>query len=115
MSVKIRLSRIGTKNVPFFRVIAVDSRQKRDGAYLDAIGTYDPRTKKIVVFDETIYQSWVAKGAIVTDSVKKIYKLYKKTVVPLVGSEGVISSPATQKTKKTTKAKAASQDDKAQA
>jgi len=79
MAVKIRLSRIGTVNRPFYRLVAVDSRKKRDGSQLANIGTYDPMNGSIVQFHEDIYQEWLSKGALATDSVKKIYKIYKKT------------------------------------
>lgn len=78
MPVKIRLSRIGRKHVPFYRVIAVDSRRKRDGASLDIIGTYDALNSKIVGFKESVYQDWLSRGAIATRSVEKIYRLFKK-------------------------------------
>jgi len=80
MAVKIRLSRIGTTNRPFYRLVAVDSRKKRDGAQLANVGTYDPVNGSVVQFHEDIYQEWLSKGALVTDSVKKIYKLYKKNI-----------------------------------
>jgi small subunit ribosomal protein S16 len=78
MAVRIRLSRIGTTNRPFYRIIATDGRNKRDGAVLANVGTYDPMNGSIVQFHEDIYQAWLAKGAIPTDSAKKIYRLYKK-------------------------------------
>ncbi len=78
MAVRIRLSRIGKKHVPFFRVVAVDSRRKRDGAILANIGTYDGINSKIILFHEDLYQEWIAKGALPTDSAKKIYCLFKK-------------------------------------
>ena len=78
MSVKIRLSRRGTKNVPFFRIVAVDERKKRDGAFLEDLGTYDAKTGNIVVFKKERIDDWVSKGAVKTDVVKKIYKMHKK-------------------------------------
>lgn len=78
MSVKIRLSRIGKKHAPFYRLVAIDSRKKRDGAYLEHLGTFDGLATKIVTFHEERYQDWVSKGALPTDAVKKIYRLYKK-------------------------------------
>ncbi len=78
MAVRIRLSRIGKKHVPFFRVVAVDSRRKRDGAILANIGTYDCLNSKVILFHEDLYQEWIAKGALPTDSAKKIYRLFKK-------------------------------------
>lgn len=78
MAVKIRLARRGTKNVPFFRIVAVDERKKRDGAFLEDLGTYDAKTSSIVVFKKDRVDDWVSKGAIPTDVVKKIYKMHKK-------------------------------------
>lgn len=77
--VKIRLSRIGKKKAPFYRIIAVDSRKKRDGAYLENLGTYDTLNSVLVQFDEERFSYWVEQGAKPSDSVKKIVKLYKKT------------------------------------
>jgi len=79
MAVKIRLSRVGTTNRPFSRIVVMDSRKKRDGAQLANIGTYDPLNRTVIQFHEDIYLAWLSKGAEVTDSAKKVYKLYKKT------------------------------------
>jgi small subunit ribosomal protein S16 len=79
MAVKIRLSRIGTTNRPYYRIVATDARSKRDGDMLANVGTYDPVNGTVVQFHEDIYQAWLAKGAIATDSAKKIYRLYKKS------------------------------------
>jgi small subunit ribosomal protein S16 len=78
MAVKIRLSRIGKKHVPFFRIIAIDSRKKRDGAYLENLGTYDVLGNKFVQFHEERLNDWVSKGAVLTDSVKKLHRAYKQ-------------------------------------
>lgn len=78
MAVKIRLSRIGKKHAPFYRIVAIDSRAKRDGAALENLGTYDPCKKDFIQFHEDRIQAWVEKGAIVTDAVKKIHKMYRK-------------------------------------
>lgn len=78
MAVKIRLSRVGTTNRPYYRVVATDGRNKRDGEILANVGAYDPINGTVVQFHEDIYQSWLAKGAIATDSAKKVYRLYKK-------------------------------------
>jgi len=77
MAVKIRLSRIGTKHLPIFRIVAVDSKDKRDGAFLDNLGTYDAINSKLVQFHADRIEGWVKKGAIMTDSVKKLLHLYK--------------------------------------
>ncbi len=78
MAVKIRLSRIGKKKVPFYRIVAVDSRKKRDGAFLDDLGTYDALNTKLVHFHEDRIMDWVSKGAQMTETVKRLFKLHKK-------------------------------------
>ena len=104
MAVKIRLSRIGTTNRPFYRIIVTDVRRKRDGDMLANVGTYDPVNGTVVQFHEDVYQAWLAKGAIVTDSAKKIYRLYKKsgksTVAPvsLVAEEAVKTETTVEET-----------------
>lgn len=91
MAVKIRLSRIGKKHVPFFRIIAIDSRKKRDGAYLENLGTYDVLNNKFVQFHEERINDWVAKGAVVTDSVKKLQRAYKQETATSVKEAAVIA------------------------
>lgn len=78
MAVKIRLSRAGRKGIPMYRLVAADSRVKRDGKILANVGTYDALNGRVVQFHEDIYTAWVQKGAQVTDSAKKIHKLFKK-------------------------------------
>ena len=56
--------RIGTKNRPFYRIVAVDDRKKRTGGYLDLIGTYNPlTTPKEIKIDQEKVDAWVKKGA----------------------------------------------------
>lgn len=78
MAVKIRLARIGKTHAPIYRIVAIDSRKKRDGEALEILGTYNPMSGEIVQFHADRVNAWVSKGAIVTDSVKKIQKLHKK-------------------------------------
>jgi small subunit ribosomal protein S16 len=96
MAVKIRLSRIGTTNRPFYRIVATDARSKRDGEILANVGTYDPINNTVVQFHEYIYQAWVAKGAIATDSAKKIYRLYKKSGKSAAAPAVVVAEKAVQ-------------------
>lgn len=78
MPVSIRLSRIGTKHKPFFRVVVVDSRKKRDGECLENIGTFDTLKSSFITFSPERYDAWIAQGAQPSDSAKKLYRLYKK-------------------------------------
>ena len=76
--VKIRLSKVGRTHAPIWRIIAVDSRKKRDGAVIANLGTYDARQTKLVQFKPELFNEWIQKGAQPSDTVKKIYRLYKK-------------------------------------
>ena len=78
MAVKIRLSRIGKKKVPFYRIVAVDSRKKRDGANLEILGTYDGLEGVIINLDMAKIEDWISKGAIPTDSVKKLIHAFQR-------------------------------------
>ena len=69
---------MGKTHAPMYRVVAIDSRKKRDGEALEILGTFDPIAGKIVQFHAERVQAWVDKGAILTDSVKKIQKMHKK-------------------------------------
>ena len=77
--VKIRLTRMGKKHVPFFRIVAIDSRSPRDGEYLENLGTYDALKSELVQFHADRIDAWVAKGAVVSDAVKRLYKKYKRS------------------------------------
>ena len=77
MPVKIRLSRIGKKNAPFYRIVAVDSRKKRDGAFLEDLGTYDALKSKLVTYNEPRVKHWISLGAVPTDTVRKLQKMHK--------------------------------------
>lgn len=73
--VKIRLSRKGKKNSPFYHIVAVEQSKKRDGAVLAKIGTYDPSKKELaekVKFDADLYKAWIAKGAQPTETVVQL-------------------------------------------
>ena len=97
MAVRIRLSRIGKKKAPFHTVVVTDSRKKRDGAIIENIGTYDGLNARVVLFNEPSYAKWVACGAQPTDSVKKIYKLYKASGAATVQSVPVEAPQAKPK------------------
>lgn len=77
MAVKIRLSRIGKRNRPYWRIVAVDSQKKRDGACLENLGSYDPITHNIVQIHQDRIEHWVSNGAICSPTVKKLIKKAK--------------------------------------
>jgi len=77
MAVRIRLSRVGKTKVPFYRIVAVDGRRKRDGSFLENLGSYDALKSKLVTFNKERLEYWIGQGAIPSDAVKKLQKLYK--------------------------------------
>lgn len=80
MAVKLRLTRMGSKKNPFYRIVAIDERKARDGQYLDNIGNYDPtKNPAIVNIDSEKALAWLAKGAQPTDTVRSLLK--KKEII----------------------------------
>ena len=79
MAVKIRLSRVGKKNVPFYRIVAIDSRAARDGKTLEILGTYDATKNTFEKWNEAGIEAWLKTGAQMTDSVKKLRKTYLRS------------------------------------
>jgi len=74
MAVKIRLTRMGAKKAPFYRIVATDSRKARDGQYLEQIGYYDPNKQPAEVkIDEAIANKWLGNGAQPTDTVRDLF------------------------------------------
>lgn len=74
MAVKLRLQRHGSKKRPFYRLVAADSRVKRDGRYLEIIGTYNPTTEPATVkIDVEKAEKWLSVGAKPTDTVKNLF------------------------------------------
>ncbi|RKY07053.1 MAG: 30S ribosomal protein S16 [Planctomycetota bacterium] len=75
MSVKIRMTRMGRRHRPFFRINAIESRAPRDGRILEKLGHYDPILKDVdkqIVIDLERVQYWLDKGAVPSDSVSEI-------------------------------------------
>ncbi len=67
--------RIGARKRPFYRIVVVDERNKRNGAYLDLIGTYDPLTEpKDIKIDKQKLEDWLKKGAQKSDGLLRILK-----------------------------------------
>jgi small subunit ribosomal protein S16 len=73
MAVKIRLTRLGRKKMPYYRIVVADVEAKRDGRFLDIVGTYDPlKDPAEVHFDATKLQAWLDQGAKPTQTVKSL-------------------------------------------
>lgn len=73
MAVKIRLTRLGDKKSPFYRVVVADSKSPRDGKSIDVIGTYNPQTNPAEIKIDTEKASkWLKNGAIPTETAKSL-------------------------------------------
>ena len=73
MAVKLRLKRMGSKQKPFYRIVAADSRSPRDGRFIETVGTYNPIVKENnVTIDEEKAIKWLNNGAQPTDTVKSL-------------------------------------------
>ena len=75
MSVRIRLTRTGSKKRPFYRFVVMDSRVQRDGGYLDLVGHYNPLAQPFAItVDEPKLSGWIKKGATMSDGVRSLLK-----------------------------------------
>lgn len=74
--VKIRLRRMGAKKAPFYRLVIADSRYPRDGRFIEEVGTYDPTVNPSALnLKKEKIAEWLKKGAVPTDTVKKLLKI----------------------------------------
>ncbi len=90
MAVKLRLKRGGSKQRPFYRIVAADARSPRDGRFIDTIGTYNPIPAEYEVnIDEEKAMYWLTNGAQPTDTVRS-----------LLSKKGIMAKYADSKTKK---------------
>jgi len=75
--VSIRLSRLGTKHKPFYRIVAVDREKPRESRYIELIGHYDPKKDpQVIQIDLAKYANWIARGAKPSDTVKSLVKRF---------------------------------------
>ena len=76
MAVKLRLTRVGSKKNPIYRVVVADSRSPRDGKFIDIVGRYNPQTEPSTIeLDEAKIKDWLGKGAQPTESVARLLKI----------------------------------------
>ena len=75
MAVKLRLTRVGSKKNPVYRIVAADSRSPRDGKFLEIVGRYNPQTDPSTIeLDEEKVRKWLSKGAQPSQTVKRLLK-----------------------------------------
>jgi small subunit ribosomal protein S16 len=76
MAVRMRLTRVGSKKNPIYRVVVADSRSPRDGKFIEIVGRYNPQTDPSTIdFDEDKVRDWLSKGAQPSDSVSRLLKV----------------------------------------
>ena len=75
MATKIRLARAGAKKRPFYQIVVADGRSRRDGSFIENVGTYDPtKNPAAVKLNADKALAWLAKGAQPTDTVRQLLK-----------------------------------------
>ena len=83
MSVTIRLTRAGSKKVPFYRVVAADSRSPRDGRFIEQLGVYDPlRAPPEVRINPERLKHWLSVGALPSQTVGELIRGLKRAAPP---------------------------------
>ena len=76
MAVRLRLTRVGKKKQPTYRIVAADARAPRDGRYLEIVGTYDPRREpSAITIDNDKAVDWLNKGALPSERVQKLLQI----------------------------------------
>jgi len=87
MAVRIRLTRMGAKKRPCYRLAVADSRFPRDGRFIESLGQYNPITEPVeLVIDKEKTLEWLAKGAQPSDTAKRLLK--KAGVIPGAEASG---------------------------
>ena len=80
---RVRLTRVGSRKNPIWRVVVADQRSPRDGRVIERIGHYNPQTEPSTIrIDEERLQHWLERGAQPTATVKKLIKAQKKAAQP---------------------------------
>jgi small subunit ribosomal protein S16 len=76
VAVKLRLTRVGSKKNPIYRVVVADSRSPRDGRFIEIVGRYNPQTEPSTIeLDEAKVTEWLGKGAQPSDAVARLIKV----------------------------------------
>jgi small subunit ribosomal protein S16 len=76
LAVKLRLTRVGSKKNPVYRIVAADSRSPRDGKFLEIVGRYNPQTDPSTIeLNEEKIRDWLSKGAQPSETVQRLLKV----------------------------------------
>lgn len=106
MAVKIRFARVGKKHAPIYKIVAIDSRRKRDGMFLEDLGTYNPKTKQIIQFHNDRVAYWMSVGATPTDAVARLIAINQRQTAKSASQE-VVATEKKAAPKKTAEKKVA--------
>ena len=107
--VKLRLQRYGTKKRPFYRIVAANVRDRRDGRFIEIVGLYDPlSSKEPVRLEKEKITKWIDNGAVATDTVASLFKKNGIELKPQPGQKTHKGAKA-EKVEKTEKAAVAEQ------
>jgi small subunit ribosomal protein S16 len=80
MAVRVRLTRVGSKKNPIWRVVVADGRSPRDGRFIETIGHYNPQTEpSTILIDDDRMQHWLDRGAQPSGTVKQLMKARRKS------------------------------------
>lgn len=97
MTVRIRLSRGGSKKRPYYHIVAADQRAPRDGRYIEKLGSYNPLLpqdhKDRLVVDAEKVSAWLSKGAQPTERLQKLFANLGLCAAPKIGSQPKKSAP----------------------
>jgi small subunit ribosomal protein S16 len=75
MAVRMRLTRVGSKKNPIYRVVVADSRSPRDGKFIEIVGRYNPQSEpSLIEFDEAKVKDWLAKGVQPSNAVSRLLR-----------------------------------------
>lgn len=75
----IRLTRMGRRHLPYYRIVVADSRKPRDGRFVEILGHYDPlKEPEEFVIDSEKFETWVTKGAQPTDTIRSLVKRHSR-------------------------------------
>lgn len=87
MAVRLRLTRVGNRKNPIWRVVAADGRSKRDGRVLEIVGRYNPQPDPSeIILDRERIDHWIARGAQPSDTVRKLIRAVERGAPPAAAS-----------------------------
>ncbi|MBI2051952.1 30S ribosomal protein S16 [Candidatus Roizmanbacteria bacterium] len=79
MAAALRLMRLGKRGKPFYRIVVIDKKRKRNSKYIDKLGTYDPLSEQAEIqLDKQKFEYWVERGAVISEGLRRLLKKRKR-------------------------------------